>query len=196
MAINDKMTFDTDDLSQAVEVLSRGGVILYPTDTVWGIGCDATNFAAVERVLQIKKRPDGKSMLILVSDIKMAERYTQDTPELTWKVMKETLDPLTLIFPHARNLAQNLPAPDGSIGIRLPKDSFCIEMISRLGRPVVSSSANRSKEHPPQIYLDIPQSMIDLVDYVVKWRQDDFQPGSPSTVVKLGPDGEMEMIRP
>jgi len=196
MAINDKMTFDTDDLSQAVEVLNRGGVILYPTDTIWGIGCDATNYAAVERVLHIKKRPDGKSMLILVSDIKMAEMYTQDTPELTWKVMKETLDPLTLIFPHARNLAPNLPASDGSIGIRLPKDPFCIELVSRLGRPVVSSSANRSQEHPPQIYLDIPQSMIDLVDYVVKWRQDDFQPGSPSTVVKLGPDGEMEMIRP
>jgi L-threonylcarbamoyladenylate synthase len=126
----------------------------------------------------------------------MAEHYTHDTPALTWGVMKEALDPLTLIFPHARNLATNLPAPDGSIGIRLPKDPFCVELISRLGKPIVSSSANRSQEKPPQIYLDIPQSMIDLVDYVVKWRQDDLQPGSPSTVVKLGPDGEMEMIRP
>jgi L-threonylcarbamoyladenylate synthase len=196
MEVNDNTIWETEDLMQAVEVLRGGGVILYPTDTIWGIGCDATNKEAVEKVYRIKERPVGKSMLILVSDIQMAEAYTQDTPELIWKVMEEALDPLTLIFPHARNLASNLPAGDGSIGIRLPKDSFCQELIRQLGKPVVSSSANQSSKIPPQFYIDISAELIELVDYVVRWRQDDLQPGVPSTVVKLSKDGEMEMIRP
>ena len=196
MEVNDNTNWDPGDLMQAVEVLHNGGVILYPTDTIWGIGCDATNADAVEKVYQIKERPSGKSMLILVADIEMAERYTEDTPDLTWEVMAETLDPLTLIFPHARNLAANLPASDGSVGIRLPKDPFCLSLIRRFGKPIVSSSANRSHEMPPQLFMDIPQEFAGLVDYVVRWRQDDFRPGTPSTVVRLGIDGEMEMIRP
>jgi L-threonylcarbamoyladenylate synthase len=196
MEVNDNTDWSSEDIDRAVAVLRSGGVILYPTDTIWGIGCDATNHEAVEKVYRIKQRPLGKSMLILVSDIEMAEGYTADTPDLTWKVMQEALDPLTLIFPHARNLADNLPAPDGSIGIRLPKDLFCLEMIRRFGKPIVSSSANRNHEMPPQLFLDIAQEFMGLVDYVVKWRQDDFRPGTPSTVVRLGTDGEMEMIRP
>jgi len=196
MKVNDNKTWKTDDFKQAVDVLQHGGIILYPTDTIWGIGCDATNAEAVEKVYRIKKRPSGKSMLILASDIEMAGEYTHDTPSLTWRVMEEALDPLTLIFPHARNLAPNLPAPDGSIGIRLPKDPFCQELIRAFGKPIVSSSANRSHEIPPQLFIDISQEFIDLVDYVVKWRQDDLNPGTPSTVVKLGADGEMEMLRP
>ena len=196
MEVNDKTVWDSEDLLQAVEVLNRGGVILYPTDTIWGIGCDATNPDAVEKVYRIKERPAGKSMLILVADIEMAEEYTHDTPDLTWEVMEEALDPLTLIFPHATNLAVNLPAPDGSIGIRLPKDDFCLELVRLFGKPIVSSSANRSNEMPPQLFIDIPEEFIGLVDYVVRWRQDDFKPGTPSTVVSLGNDGEMEMIRP
>jgi L-threonylcarbamoyladenylate synthase len=196
MEVNDNRVWSSEDLKNAVEVLRRGGVILYPTDTIWGIGCDSTNAAAVEKVYRIKERPSGKSMLILVSDIQMAEAYTEDTPDLTWEVMEEALDPLTLIFPHAKNLAPNLPAPDGSIGIRLPKDPFCIELIRSFGKPIVSSSANRNNELPPQLYIDIPSEFLELVDYVVSWRQDDFQPGTPSTVVRLGKDGEMEMLRP
>jgi L-threonylcarbamoyladenylate synthase len=196
MVVNGNKVWSADDLSLAVDTLNRGGVILYPTDTIWGIGCDATNREAVERVYRIKERPSGKSMLILVSSIEMAEEYTQDTPSLAWQVMEEALDPLTLIFPHARNLAVNLPAPDGSIGIRLPKDPFCLELISLFGKPIVSSSANRSNSMPPQLFIDIPEEFIRSVDYVVRWRQDDFQPGTPSTVVKLGQDGEMEMLRP
>ncbi|MCX6223334.1 MAG: L-threonylcarbamoyladenylate synthase [Bacteroidia bacterium] len=196
MEVNDNTVWDSEDLFQAVEVLRQGGVILYPTDTIWGIGCDATNRDAVERVYRIKERPIGKSMLILVADIEMAEEYTENTPDLTWEVMKEALDPLTLIFPHARNLAANLPAQDDSIGIRLPKDQFCLELICRFGKPIVSSSANRSNEMPPQLFIDIPKKFIESVDYVVRWRQDDFQPGTPSTVVRLGNKGEMEMIRP
>lgn len=196
MKVNDKSDWASEDLLQAVEVLHRGGIILYPTDTIWGIGCDATNPDAVEKVYLIKERPVGKSMLILVADIEMAEGYTENTPDLTWEVMEEALDPLTLIFPHARNLAYNLPAPDGSIGIRLPKDPFCLDLIRLFGKPIVSSSANQSNKMPPQLFVDIPLEFIGLVDYVVKWRQDDFQPGTPSTVVRLGNDGEMEMIRP
>ena len=196
MGVNDSTGWDRNDLLQAAEFLRRGGVILYPTDTIWGIGCDATNPEAVDKVYRIKERPAGKSMLILVADIDMAEVYTEDTPDLTWEVMEEVLDPLTMIFPHARNLAVNLPAPDGSIGIRLPKDPFCLELIRLFGKPIVSSSANRSNEVPPQLFIDIPQEFIRLVDYVVTWRQDDFKPGKPSTVVRIGTDGEMEMIRP
>lgn len=196
MQVNPNSTWSAEDLLNAVEVLRQGGVILYPTDTIWGIGCDATNREAVEKVYRIKDRPSGKSMLILVSDISMAEKYTQDTPDLIWQVMNEALEPLTLIFPHARNLAKNLPAPDGSIGIRLPKDRFCQELIHKFGKPIVSSSANPSNGTPPQLYMDISAEIIELVDYVVQWRQDDYQPGKPSTVVKLGADGEMEMIRP
>jgi len=196
MKAKDKKVWEPEDLLKAIEVLQRGGVFLYPTDTIWGIGCDATNPQAVEKVYRIKERPDGKSMLILVANIEMAEEYTEDTPNLTWQVMKEALDPLTLIFPHARNLAVNLPAPDGSIGIRLPKDQFCLELIRIFGKPIVSSSANRSHEMPPRLYHDISQEFIGSVDYVVKWRQDDLKPGTPSTVVKIDSDGEMEMIRP
>ncbi len=196
MEVNVKTDWDSEDLLNAVEVLYRGGVFLYPTDTIWGIGCDATSADAVEKVYRIKERPVGKSMLILVADIEMAEEYTLDTPDLTWQVMEEALDPLTLIFPHARNLAVNLPAPDGSIGIRLPKDQFCLELIRLFGKPIVSSSANRSNKMPPQLFIDIPQEFLRSVDYVVKWRQDDFKPGTPSTVVRLGADGKMEMIRP
>jgi L-threonylcarbamoyladenylate synthase len=196
MKVNDKTDWGSDDIARAVEVLQNGGVILYPTDTIWGIGCDATNPDAVDKVYLIKDRPLGKSMLILVADVEMGEEYTHDTPDLTWQVMEETLDPLTLIFPHARNLAHNLPAADGSIGIRLPKDPFCIELIRRFGKPIVSSSANRSSEAPPKSFRDIPKDFTKLVDYVVVWRQDDLKPGTPSTVVKLGENGEMEMIRP
>ncbi|MFH0762029.1 MAG: L-threonylcarbamoyladenylate synthase [Bacteroidota bacterium] len=196
MKVSDKTGWDSYDLNQAVKILKQGGVILYPTDTIWGIGCDATLAVAVQKVYKIKERPENRSMLILVSDSDMAEDYTYDTPDLIWQVMKKTLDPLTLIFPHARNLAPNLPAPDGSIGIRIPHDPFCIELIRNFGRPLVSSSANRSNEPPPGVFADIPKHFLDQVDYVVKWRQQDCNQGKPSTVVKLNEEGEMEMIRP
>lgn len=185
-----------EDLSRAVEVLKQGGVIIYPTDTIWGIGCDATNPQAVEKVYRIKERAAGKSMLILVADREMAENYTLDTPGIIWEIMETALDPLTLIFPHARSLAANLPAPDGTIGIRLTRDPFCIEMLTRFGKPIVSTSANPSNHLPPRIFIDISQELLDAVDYVVRWRQDDMHHGKPSTVVKLSADGEMEMIRP
>lgn len=196
MEVSDKTGWDSYDLNQAVKILKQGGVILYPTDTIWGIGCDATLAVAVQKVYKIKERPENRSMLILVSDSDMAEDYTYDTPDLIWQVMKETLDPLTLIFPHARNLAPNLPAPDGSIGIRIPHDPFCIELIRHFGRPLVSSSANLSNEPPPEVFSDIPEHFLEQVDYVVKWRQQDWKPGKPSTVVKLNEEGDMEMIRP
>jgi len=195
MKVSDKSSWDPHDLNQAVKILKQGGVILYPTDTIWGIGCDATIPSAVEKIYRIKERPVGKSMLVLISDISMAEKYTEDTPELILQVMKEALEPLTLIFPKARNLASNLPAADGSIGMRLPHDPFCVELIRKLGSPLVSSSANRSSDPPPLLFIDIPQYFLDEVDYVVRWRQEDMNPGKPSTVVKLNEDGEMEMIR-
>ena len=196
MEASRQAVWDPDDLNQAVTVLRQGGTILYPTDTIWGIGCDATHPEAVEKVYRIKDRPVGKSMLILVGDIGMAEQYTFDTPDLILQVMKEALDPLTLIFPHARGLAANLPAPDGSIGMRIPKDDFCQALLKAFGKPIVSSSANRSSSLPPKSFSEIPVSFLRQADYVVNWRQDDENPAKPSTVVRINGDGEMEMIRP
>lgn len=196
MEASHQAAWDPDDLNQALIVLRLGGVILYPTDTIWGIGCDATHAGAIEKVYRIKERPVGKSMLILVRDIDMAEQYTFNTPELIWQVMKEALDPLTLIFPHARGLAMNLPAADGSIGMRIPKDNFCQALLTAFGKPIVSSSANRSSSLPPRSFSEIPVSFLQQADYVVNWRQDDDVPSKPSTVVRVNSDGDMEMIRP
>ncbi len=196
METSQKPVWDPEDLEEAAAILRRGGVILYPTDTIWGIGCDATNTEAVEKVFRIKERPVGKSMLILVRDIAMAGQFTRDTPEVIWQVMKETVDPLTVIFPHAINLAPNLPAADNSIGMRIPKDDFCQALLSAFGKPLVSSSANRSNSLPPRFFSDIPVSFLKYSDYVVRWRRDDERPSKPSTVIKINDEGEMEMIRP
>ncbi|MDD3384505.1 MAG: L-threonylcarbamoyladenylate synthase [Bacteroidales bacterium] len=196
METNPEPIWDPEDLEQAVTILSQGGVILYPTDTIWGIGCDATRQDAVDKIFRIKERPAGRSMLILVKDIEMARDYTLESSPTIWEVMRESIDPLTLIFPQATNLAANLPAPDGTIGMRAPKDPFCQALLTAFGKPVVSSSANRSSNAPPRFFGEIPASVLKKVDYVVRWRQEDHSPGKPSTVVRINEDGEMEMIRP
>ncbi|MFO7617398.1 MAG: L-threonylcarbamoyladenylate synthase [Bacteroidales bacterium] len=196
METSRETVWDSDDLEQAVAVLRQGGIILYPTDTIWGIGCDATRSDAVDKIYRIKERPAGKSMLILVRDIEMAGHYTLESSPTIWEVMRESVDPLTLIFPQAVNLASNLPAPDGTIGMRVPRDPFCQALLTVFGKPVVSSSANRSKSAPPRFYSEIPVSFLKNADYVVRWRQNDQTPAKPSTVVRVNGDGEMEMIRP
>jgi len=188
--------FSHDDIKKAVEVLRQGGVILYPTDTVWGIGCDATNPESVKRIYAIKQREDAKSMLVLIENPNMLNSYVREVPEVAWQLIEVTDKPLTIIYPGAKNLASNLLAPDGSVGIRVTTESFTEQLIQRFRRPIVSTSANLSGKPSPQNFDEIKEEIKSVVDYVVQYRQDDTTRHSPSSIVKLGLDGEIQIIRP
>ncbi len=184
-----------DDLKKALEVLQDGGTILYPTDTVWGIGCDATHPEAVKKVYQIKQREDSKSMLVLVDSEVRLERYVAEVPEVAWQLIEVADKPMTLIYPGAKNLAANLIAPDGSIGIRLVKDDFCRQLIQRLKKPIVSTSANISGQPTPAGFDQIAPEILRAVDYVVTWRQDDPTAAQPSSIIAVGLGGQIRIIR-
>jgi len=185
-----------EDVTQAVEVLKKGGVILYPTDTVWGLGCDATNEIAVQRISKIKNRPDSKSMLVLMENPALLDRYVDEVPEIAWDLIEVAVTPLTVIYPGAKNLAKSLVAEDGSIGIRFTQEAFTREMISRFRKPVVSTSANISGQPAPAVFKDISEEIKSKVDYIVQYRQDETTPGKPSGIIKLGVGGQIEIIRP
>ncbi len=184
-----------NDIKKAVEILKAGGIILYPTDTIWGIGCDATNEEAVKRIYTIKKREDTKSMLVLMENPALLDRYVNDVPEIAWDLVEITTTPLTVIYPKAKNLAKNLVAPDGSIGIRFTKESFTIQLLQRFRRPLVSTSANVSGETSPAFFGEISDKIKSQVDYIVEYRQDDITPAKPSSIIKLGAGGRIDMIR-
>ncbi|WP_372935009.1 L-threonylcarbamoyladenylate synthase [Mariniphaga sediminis] len=184
-----------DDLKQAVEILKNGGVILYPTDTIWGIGCDATNPEAVARIYRIKKREDSKSMLVLMENPALLERYVDDVPEVAWDLVEITTTPLTVIYPGAKNLSPNLIAEDGSIGIRFTKEEFTSKLLQRFRKPIVSTSANISGQKPPAFFDEISEEIKNQVDYIVEYRQDDVTPAQPSSIIKLWPDGRIDIIR-
>ena len=184
-----------DDIKKALEVLKNGGIILYPTDTIWGIGCDATNPEAVQRIYNIKKREDSKSMLVLMENPALLDRYVNDVPEIAWDLVEITTTPLTVIYPNAKNLAPNLIAEDGSIGIRFTKEKFTMQLLQRFRRPLVSTSANISGEKSPAYFDEISEEIINKVDYVVEYRQDDTTPAQPSSIIKLGPGGRIDIIR-
>mgnify|MGYP001458593531 CR=1 FL=1 len=184
-----------EDIKKALETLKSGGVILYPTDTVWGLGCDATNEAAVSKIYSIKKREDSKSMLVLLNNAARISSYIREVPEIAWELIDVAVEPITLIYPGAKNLAKNLIAEDGSIGIRITDDDFCCELIQRFGKPVVSSSANISGEKTPSIFSEISMEIKDSVDYIVQWRQGDFTKKSPSSIIKLGEGGLFKILR-
>ncbi|MBP7505361.1 MAG: threonylcarbamoyl-AMP synthase [Prolixibacteraceae bacterium] len=184
------------DLAAALETLRRGGVILYPTDTVWGLGCDATNEKAVERIFTIKKRPDHKSMLVLMENPALLDRYVEEVPEVAWDLIEITTTPLTIIYDRARNLAPNLVGEDGSIGIRFTREAFSAELIRRFRKPLVSTSANLSGEKTPAIFSEIADTIKQAVDYVVEFRRDDPTIAKPSSILKLGRDGRLDIIRP
>ncbi len=184
-----------NDLKKAVEVLKKGGVILYPTDTIWGIGCDATNAEAVERIFKIKKREDSKSMLVLMENPALLERYIHEVPEIAWELVEISTTPLTVIYPNAKNLAPNLLAEDGSIGIRFTKEEFTRQLLQRFRRPIVSTSANISGEKAPAFFGEISEEIILQADYVVEYRQDDILPAKSSDIIKLWPGGRIEIIR-
>jgi L-threonylcarbamoyladenylate synthase len=184
-----------EDLIKAVEVLRSGGVILYPTDTIWGIGCDATNAAAVKRIYEIKQRQDSKSMLVLMENPNLLNSYITEVPEIAWDLIDVAESPLTIIYPGAKNLATNLLATDGSVGIRITNEAFTQQLIQRFRKPVVSTSANISGQKSPQNFAEISNEIKRSVDYVVTFRQDDFSKSTPSGIIKLGVGGQIEIIR-
>jgi len=184
-----------DDIVKAVEVLRSGGVILYPTDTIWGIGCDATNAAAVNRIYEIKQRQDTKSMLILMENPNLLNSYISEVPEIAWELIDVADTPLTIIYPGAKNLAHNLLAQDKSIGIRITNEAFTQQLIQRFRKPVVSTSANISGQRSPQNFAEISEEIKKAVDFIVKFRQDDLSKSNPSGIIKLGIGGQVEVIR-
>lgn len=184
-----------NEIKQAHAILMQGGVILYPTDTIWGIGCDATCAEAVEKIYQIKERDPQKSMLVLVSDLAMAERYIDELPEAAIQLFEVSDQPLTLILDGARNLAPNLPASDGSIGIRIPDDDFCLGLLHKLRRPLVSTSANLSGDPSPGCFADIPGELLARADYVVNWRQEEPPQRQASSIIRIRRDGQITIIR-
>lgn len=184
-----------DDLKKAVDVLKSGGIILYPTDTIWGIGCDATNAEAVKRIYDIKKREDSKSILILMENPALLNRYVDEVPEVAWDLVELSTTPLTVIYPGAKNLAANLVAEDGSIGIRFTKEEFTRQLLQHFRRPIVSTSANISGEKSPAFFDEISEEIKESVDYIVEYRQDDRMPSQPSSVIKLGPGGQIDILR-
>ena len=187
------------DIKNAVETMRRGGGILYPTDTVWGIGCDATNVEAVRRVYEIKQRDDSKALICLVDSDARMQRYFRNVPDVAWQLVDSLKEgdgrPTTLILDGAINLAQNLIADDGSVGIRITNEPFSKELCYRFQKAIVSTSANISGEPAAQNYCDIDQRILDAVDYVCWSRRQEHKPHTPSSIIKLKANGEVTVIR-
>lgn len=200
--------YDKEDLQAALRVLRNGGVIVYPTDTVWGIGCDATNAEAVAKIYALKQREDSKSMLVLLDSPAKLDYYV-DVPEAAEQLLAasgndgmsaslndEMMKPLTIIYPNARHLASNLIAEDGSIGIRITREPFSQALCAQLKHPIVSTSANISGEPTPKVFWEISQQIIDRSDYCCLFRREDESPHEPSSIIKINADGTFCIIRP
>ena len=186
---------DREDINQALETLKSGGLILYPTDTIWGIGCDATNAEAVEKVFALKGRDKSKSMLILLHNDNQLASYVKDIPEVAYELIEATERPMTIIYSGAKNLAANAIADDGSIGIRVVNHPFCQQLLQRFRKPIISTSANLSGQPSATNFDEIAEEIKDGVDYVVKFGQRELSKGKPSIIMKLDPSGKFEFIR-
>lgn len=195
MADKEQTIAESADMRYALDVLRRGGVILYPTDTVWGIGCDATCDEAVARVYDIKQRPDSKALITLVSSEIMLERSVGQVPEVAWQLLDVAVDPLTVVYDRGRGVAAGLLAPDGSIGIRLVRQGFAAVLCRRLGRPLVSTSANLAGEPTPLSFAAISPRILEAVDYVCLTGRDAAPAPKASAVIKLGCDGTVKILR-
>lgn len=189
------MSLLDDDIASCLKVLHQGGLILYPTDTIWGIGCDATNAAAVSKIYTLKKRADGKSMIVLLADENEIPRYITQTDPKIFDYIKGINKPTTFIYDGGINIAKNMIQQDGTIAIRIIKDSFCKKLILDFGKPIVSTSANISGYPPPALFQDIDVEIKNGVDYIVQHRQDDLTESMPSAIVKLNSDGNITIIR-
>lgn len=183
------------ELLNAKNMLAKGGIILYPTDTVWGIGCDATSSAAVEKVYNLKKRPLSKSFIVLIDSAEKLSIYVEEIPEIAWDLIKNFDKPLTIIYPKVKNLAHNVLADDGTVGIRIAKDPFCSQLIKELGKPIVSTSANISGEPTPLLFSKINPEIINSVDYIVNLHKNQILKTKPSTIIRLNKNGEFNIIR-
>ena len=190
-----KETSMREEIQKALSVLIEGGLILYPTDTVWGIGCDASNPEAVKKVYDLKNRADNKALITLVASEIMLERTVIDMPEIAWDLINAAEKPLTIIYQEVKGIAYNAIAEDGSCAIRLPKDNFCQQLVQRLGKPLISSSANTSRTPTPQSFNDIEPSILSGVDYVVNLRQQEKSKNTPSSIILLKNNGEIKIIR-
>lgn len=184
-----------DDITNALNALKAGGVILYPTDTIWGIGCDATNAEAVKKIFEIKQRADSKSMLALVDGISMLERYVYEMPDVAYQLIEAATTPITIIYDHAINLAPNLIANDGSVGLRVTDEPFSKQLCRQFRRPIVSTSANISGKPAPKSFAEIANEIKEKVDYVVTYRQDETINCKPSNIIRLKVNGEISIIR-
>ncbi len=188
------MTLD-EQINQALEVLRSGGIILYPTDTVWGVGCDATNSEAVEKIYALKRSENKKSMLVLLDRIENVSLYIQKVPDVAWQLYEVADDPLTLILPGARGVATNLIPDEGTLGIRITNHEFCNQLIRRLCRPLVSTSANIAGQPSPTVFTEISKEIIDGVDLIIGPQFDGHPNHRASSIVSVGIGGEIKIIR-
>ncbi|MCO6498773.1 MAG: threonylcarbamoyl-AMP synthase [Vicingus serpentipes] len=182
------------EIQKCIEVLKAGGIILYPTDTVWGIGCDATNEKAVQKVFEIKQRDDTKSLIVLVANDAMLNNHVKDVPELAWDLIDISISPTTIIYDGAKNLAKNVIAQNGSIAIRMVKDNFCHQLVYNYRKPIVSTSANISKFPTPLTFDQIPSSIKDKVDHIVNPNLE-YGNQKPSSLIQLGLNGSVKILR-
>jgi len=183
-----------EEVNNALTVLKQGGIILYPTDTVWGIGCDATNAEAVEKIYQLKKRSESKSMICLVSDFKMLNQYIEEVPEVAYDILKFAKKPTTIVYDRPLHVAENIINEDNSLAIRVVRDPFCSQLIKKLKRPIVSTSANLSGEKVPGNFKEISKPILEGVDYIVNLQQSK-RSVTPSSVIKISNDGTVKVIR-
>ena len=184
-----------DDIREAVRVMQSGGVILYPTDTIWGIGCDACNEDAVRRVFEIKRRAEAKSVISLVDSEVKVEFYVRSVPEVAWQLWECSDEPLTLVLDGARNLASGVIASDGSVALRVTREAFSRQLCMRMKRAIVSTSANIAGEPAPHCFSEISPEILQAVDYVCLSRRDEAPRQTPSHIIKIGPSGEVKIIR-
>jgi L-threonylcarbamoyladenylate synthase len=183
-----------DELNKSYEIIKEGGIILYPTDTVWGIGCDATNPEAVAKIYQLKKRVESQNMIVLMNGDKMMHNVFADIPEVAWQIIELSENPTTLILDKPKNVAANLIAADNTLGIRIVKEPFCFKLLERMKKPLVSTSANISGQPAPKSFKEISAEIIKGVDYVVN-LQPEKMGGKPSTIIKLGLDSQVKIMR-
>ena len=183
------------EINNAIKILAKGGTILYPTDTVWGLGCDATNTKAISKIYKIKSRSETKSLIILVDHVDRIQDYVETVPKQVEDLIKNYHKPLTIVFPKAKNLAKNLIPQDGTIAIRVVNHPFCQQLIQEYGKPIVSTSANVSGTSTPVIFREISDVIKKKVNYIVTIDQNNILPSSPSTVIKVDKDGNYEILR-
>ncbi len=189
------MSFLEKEIENSLRTLRNGGTILYPTDTIWGIGCDATNFKAVEKVFRIKQRAEWKSLIILLDDVAKLPNYVEKVPDITYDLLDSVDKPLTIIYNHARNLARNVVAADNSVAIRIASDEFCKTLIKAFDRPIVSTSANVSNEPPALLFSKISPQIRKSVDYVVGLYHDQVNQTKPSTMIRIFDSGDFRIVR-